>query len=121
MPSVERSKAIRYSVTDASERGIARIIREAESGLDVILTRHGTDAAVVLGIERYRALLELEEDLQDVALILLRSSPDRHATISLDDAITAFGFSRRELEAQIAAEETLERRRRAARRSRGPS
>jgi prevent-host-death family protein len=92
------------SVTDASSRGLAGLVRDAEHGHDVVVARRGAPVAAVIGMHRLAELRELERDLRSAALVLARAATDAGERVSLDDAIAAFGFDRAELEAELAAE-----------------
>ena len=46
----------RVSVTDAAALGLPAIVREAEQGQDVLVTRRGEPAAYVVGPERMAAI-----------------------------------------------------------------
>ncbi len=46
----------RYTVADAKDH-LPRLLREAESGVDVEVTRRGQPVAVVVGMERYDDLV----------------------------------------------------------------
>lgn len=50
-------------ISEAKAR-LSELVRDAEED-DVLLTRHGHVAAVVMSSERHEALLEQIEDLQD--------------------------------------------------------
>ena len=93
------------SVTDASKRGISRIVADAESGAGVVVERRGKPAAVVVGMKRMQSILEREDDLRSAALVLSRAATDTGNRTSLDDVITAFGFDRAELEEEFEAEQ----------------
>ncbi len=92
------------SVTDASARGVAGLVREAEEGHEVIVARHGHPVAAVIGMTRFENLRELERDLRSACLVLARAASDNGIRTSLDDAISAFGFDRAELEAELDAD-----------------
>jgi prevent-host-death family protein len=92
------------SVSDASARGIAGLVRDAEGGHDLIVARHGHPVAAVIGIARFEGLRDLERDLRSACLVLARLAGDSGARTNLDDAITAFGFDRAELEAELDAD-----------------
>jgi prevent-host-death family protein len=93
-----------YSVTEASLRGVARLVKDAESGAELIVERHGTPVAALVSIERFHHYRAIEEELRDLALITARVLTDDGTRVSLDDAIRAFGFDRSELEAELDAE-----------------
>jgi prevent-host-death family protein len=92
------------SVTAASARGVAGLVREAEEGHDIVVARRGEPVAAIVGMSRLAQLRELEQDLRSAALVLARAATDRGVRISLDEAIAAFGFDRTELEAELDAD-----------------
>ena len=92
------------SVSDASARGVAGLVREAEQGHEVIEARHGRPVAAIIGMTRFENLRELERDLRSACLVLARAATDNGTRTNLDDAITAFGFDREELEAELDAD-----------------
>lgn len=92
------------SVTDAASKGVPKLVREAESGHDVVVSRRNRPVAVVISMARLAAIEEREGDLRDLALVLVRAATDDGQRTSLDDAITALGFDRAELEAKLDAE-----------------
>lgn len=99
----------RMSVTDAATIGLPALIREAEGGTDVLVTRRGAPAAYVVAAERVAELGRLESDLRDAALLLVRAATDSGVRTSLDEAIEAFGLDRARLEAELEAELAAER------------
>lgn len=92
------------SVTEAAAKGVPGLVRDVEHGEDVIVARRGHPVAAVIGIRRVQELRALESDLRDLALVLTRAASDTGARTSVDDAIGMFGFTRKELEAENAAE-----------------
>lgn len=92
------------SVTDASRRGLSRLVADAEAGAGVVVERRGVAAAVVVGAHRMRSILQREDDLRSAALVLTRAATDDGNRSSLDEVIAAFGFDREELEAELDAE-----------------
>lgn len=50
-------------ITDAKAR-LPELVRTAESE-DVFIVRHGRPAAVLIGVDRYEAMLDRVEDLED--------------------------------------------------------
>ncbi len=93
------------SVTDASKRGISRIVADAESGAGVVVERRGKPAAVIVGMNRIQSILEREDDLRSAALVLSRAATDTGNRTSLDEVISALGFDRAELEAELDADQ----------------
>ncbi|TQC44627.1 type II toxin-antitoxin system prevent-host-death family antitoxin [Rhodococcus sp. WS4] len=90
------------TVTEASNRGIARLVKDAENGENVVVSRHGTPVAAVVGVSRLDELQELERDLRDLALVLTRAATDTGGRTDLDSAIERYGFTREELVSDIA-------------------
>ena len=97
------------SVTEASRRGVAGLVADAERGANVIVSRRGTPAAAVVGVGRLASILQREDDLRTATLVLARAATDPGTRTDLDDVLTAFGFDRDELEAELAAERDAER------------
>ena len=92
------------SVTDATARGVAGLVRDAEQGAEVVVARHGHPVAAVVNMQRLDRLNALEAELRDIALVLARAATDSGRRVGLDEAIGAFGFDRGELEAKLAAD-----------------
>jgi prevent-host-death family protein len=65
------------SVTEATQRGVAGLVAEAEQGADVVVTRRNHPVAAVVGIARLEFLEAAESDLRDLALVLTRAATDR--------------------------------------------
>lgn len=96
--------ATSVSVTDASKRGLSRLVADAEAGAGIVVERRGVPAAVLLGAERMRSILQREDDLRSAALVLSRAATDSGNRSSLTEVIEQFGFDRDELEAELDAE-----------------
>jgi prevent-host-death family protein len=79
------------SVTAASARGIARLVADAAHGSEVVVTRHGTPVAAVVGIDRIDELERLRRDLRDLALVISRTAADDGRRTRLEDVNVAFG------------------------------
>lgn len=92
------------SVTAATGRGVAGLVKDAEGGEDIIVERHGRAVAAVISVEHFEELHRLRADLTSAALVLARELSDTGARTDLDDAIEAFGFDRAELEAELDAD-----------------
>jgi prevent-host-death family protein len=84
----------RLSVTEASRRGVARLVADAAHGTEVVVERHGRPVAAVVGYERVTELAQLGDDLRDLALALARTADDDGRRSSLDDVVDAFGRAR---------------------------
>ena len=67
-------KPIDVSITEAAVRGISDVARDAESGIDIILTRHGKPVAAMISMNRLAKLDELEQELREAALEFARLS-----------------------------------------------
>ena len=89
------------SVTEAATRGVAGLVRDAEAGEDIVVSRHGRPVAAVVSMRRLAQLRELERDLRDVALVLARVATDNGHRTGLDATITAFGFDRSVLQSEL--------------------
>lgn len=86
------------SVTEASSRGVAGLVKDSEHGTDTVVERHGRPVAAVVSIEHFSDLRELEQDLRSAALVLSRAATDGGHRTDLDDVIATFGLSREELQ-----------------------
>jgi prevent-host-death family protein len=86
------------SVTEASSRGVAGLLKDSEHGADTVVERHGRPVAAVVSIQHFSELRELEQDLRSAALVLSRAATDNGRRTGLDDVIAAFGFTRGELQ-----------------------
>lgn len=86
------------SVTEASSRGVAGLVKDSEHGTDTVVERHGRPVAAVVSIQHFSDLRELERDLRSAALVLSRAATDNGHRTDLDDVIAAFGFTREELQ-----------------------
>ncbi|MGL4745983.1 MAG: type II toxin-antitoxin system prevent-host-death family antitoxin [Dermatophilaceae bacterium] len=89
------------SVTAATGRGVAGLVRDAERGADIIVERHGRAVAAVVSMEHFDELHRLRADLIAASLVLARELSDTGNRTDLDDTIAAFGFDRAELEAEV--------------------
>ncbi|NGO40756.1 type II toxin-antitoxin system Phd/YefM family antitoxin [Streptomyces ureilyticus] len=87
------------TVTEASKRGVAKLVAEAEQGSDLVVTRRHRPVAAVVGMDRLAALEAAASDLHDLALVLARSASDTGQRTSLDDVLAAFGHTRESLDA----------------------
>jgi len=91
------------SVTAATGRGVAGLVKDAERGEDIIVERHGHAVAAVISVKHFEELHRVRADLTAASLVLARELSDTGNRTELNDAIAAFGFDRAELEADIAA------------------
>jgi len=87
------------TVTEATQRGVAGLVTDAEQGTDVVVTRRHKPVAVILAYEHLAELSRAAEDLRDLALVLARSATDSGRRTSLEDVLAAFGHTRESLAA----------------------
>ncbi|MDN5854797.1 MAG: type II toxin-antitoxin system prevent-host-death family antitoxin [Actinomycetia bacterium] len=92
------------SVTAATGRGVAGLVKDAESGEDTIVERHGRAVAAVISVEHFDELQRVRDDLIAGSLILARELSDTGNRTDIDEAISAFGFDRADLEAELDAD-----------------
>ena len=78
------------SVTEASARGIARLVADAAHGTEVLVTRHGRPVAAVVGAEHLDELDRLVADLRDLALVIGRAAADDGRRTPFEDVVEAF-------------------------------
>ncbi|MGH8775669.1 MAG: type II toxin-antitoxin system prevent-host-death family antitoxin [Jiangellaceae bacterium] len=96
MTVLENARVV--SVTEATRRGVAGIISDAESG-DIIVTRRHRPVAAVISVERIERIQGVLDDLRDLTLAASRVVTDDSARISFDDLLIAYGLSREDLTA----------------------
>jgi prevent-host-death family protein len=92
------------SVTDAAKSGLSKLLRDVEQGEDVVVERHGKAVAAVVSMRHMEEIRRLEADLREAALLLSRAATDTGNRTDLDEVLTAFGFDRAELEAELEAD-----------------
>ncbi len=85
------------SVTEATQRGVAGLVTEAEQGTDVVVTRHKRPVAAVIAYHRLEELAQAAEDLRDLALALARQVSDTGERTSFDEVLRAYGHTRESL------------------------
>jgi antitoxin (DNA-binding transcriptional repressor) of toxin-antitoxin stability system len=93
------SEAREMTVTEATQRGVAGLVADAEQGTDLVVTRRHQPVAAVVSIKRLTELEGVATDLRDLALVLARSAADAGRRTSLDDVLNAFGHSRESISA----------------------
>lgn len=91
------------SVTEATGRGAA-LFRDAESGHDVVISRHGRPVAAVIAIDHLAAITSIESDLRSAAVVVSRLLADSGERHDLDAVISSFGYDRADLEAELDAD-----------------
>jgi hypothetical protein len=82
------------SVTEASRRGVARLVADAAHDSEVVVERHGAAVAAVVSYDRFAELTRLRDDLRDLALVLGRAAGDDGRRHALDEVVDAFGRAR---------------------------
>ncbi|MFG2038314.1 type II toxin-antitoxin system Phd/YefM family antitoxin [Dactylosporangium sp. NPDC048998] len=82
------------TVSEATQRGVAGLVAEAERGTDVVVTRHRRPVAAVVAYQRLEELSQAAEDLRDFALVLARQAVDSGNRTSLDAVLQAYGHTR---------------------------
>ncbi|MEU0518907.1 type II toxin-antitoxin system prevent-host-death family antitoxin [Streptosporangium sp. NPDC006007] len=87
------------TVTEAAQRGVARLVADAEQGADLVVTRRHRPVAAVVSMRRLNELEEGAADLRDLALVLVRAATDSGRRTSIDDVLSAFGHTRESLAA----------------------
>lgn len=93
------SEAEPLPITEASRRGVSRLVADAESGHPTILRRHSEPVAAVISFRELERLQALERDLVDVALVLARAASDSGHRTPLSAVIESLGYTREQLEA----------------------
>ncbi len=92
------------SVTDASARGVAGLVKVAEEGRSVVVSRHGRPVAAVVAMARFESIEEMEADLRSACLVLARAATDNGERIEIHDAFAELGFDADLMRAEIEAE-----------------
>jgi prevent-host-death family protein len=87
------------TVTEATRRGVAGLVADAEHGADLVVTRHHQPVAAVVGARRLAEIEEAAADLRDLALVLARTVTDSGRRTPLDEVLAAFGHTRESLAA----------------------
>jgi prevent-host-death family protein len=87
------------TVTEATKRGVAGLVADAEHGADLVVTRHHQPVAAVVGARRLAEIEEAAADLRDLALVLARTVTDSGRRTPLDEVLAAFGHTRESLAA----------------------
>ncbi|GAB2762448.1 type II toxin-antitoxin system Phd/YefM family antitoxin [Amycolatopsis magusensis] len=85
------------TVSEATKRGVAGLVADAEHGEALVVTRHHRPIAAVVSVERLTELENAAADLRDLALVVARSIGDSGRRTSFDDVLAAFGHTRESL------------------------
>ncbi len=92
------------SVSDASARGVAGLVKDAQEGRSIVVSRHGRPVAAVVAISRFDSIEELEDDLRSACLVLARAATDSGKRVEFDDLIGELGFDQAKLNSELDAE-----------------
>ncbi len=84
-------------MTEATRRGVAGLVSEAEGGTTVVVARHRRPVAAVVSMEYLAGVEDLREDLRDLALVVSRQVTDSGARTDFDEVLAAFGHTRESL------------------------
>ena len=87
------------SISEANRLGVSGLIREAEEGRERVVLRNNKPVAVVLGVDRFEQLQQLQDDLIDITLVASRMMTGSDTRYTLDDVLDHFGYSREDLAA----------------------
>ncbi|HSL07102.1 MAG TPA: hypothetical protein VK887_03895 [Pseudonocardiaceae bacterium] len=82
------------SVTEASNRGVSRLIQDAAQGRTQVVLRNNKAVAAVVGmdaVERLARLEELEGDLRLLSVALARTVTDSGRRYSLEEVAAELG------------------------------
>ena len=83
-------------MTEASRRGVARLVADAAHGIEVVVERHGAPVAAVVGVDRFAELMQLaRRPARPRARDRPRPPTTTVARTPLDDVVDAFGRARR--------------------------
>lgn len=83
------------SISEASNRGVSKLVADAESGRPQVLMRNSKAVAAVVTVEtmdRLQRLEELEDDLRLLSIALVRAAADRGRRYELDDVLAEAGI-----------------------------
>ena len=97
--SARHSRSQLLSADEAARLGVEGLFDLVDPEGCVFVEDENRKIAVLIHPDRLNVLLELEEDIQDLAMISERLANDNGRRISLDDVIIELGFTREELEA----------------------
>src|SRR5687767_9875742 len=83
------------SISEASSKGVSKLVTEAEHGRPQVLLRNNKAVAAIVGIssiERLQRLDELEGDLRLLSIALVRAAADNGRRYDLDDVLAEAGI-----------------------------
>lgn len=82
------------SVSDASNRGVSNLVKEASEGRPKVVLRNNKPVAAVVGmdeLDRLSHLDEIEDDLRLLSIAITRTVLDHGDRYTLDDVAKEFG------------------------------
>lgn len=83
------------SITDASSKGMSKLVAEAESGRTPVLVRNSRAVAAIVNIDcmdRLQRIDELEDDLRLLSIALIRAAADTGRRYDLDEVLAEAGI-----------------------------
>lgn len=83
------------SVSEASNRGVSKLVADAENGRPQVLMRNSRPVAAVVRIDvmdRLQRIDELEDDLRLLSIALVRAAADSGRRYDLDDILAEVGI-----------------------------
>lgn len=89
------------SVSEASTRGVSKLVTDAENGRPQVLLRNSKAVAAVVNIDcmdRLQRIDELEDDLRLLSIALVRAAADSGRRYDLDDVLAELGIDRDSLD-----------------------
>jgi len=85
------------SVSEASGIGVSGLIKEAEKGNTKIFTRGSKPVAAVMSMGQLESLQDYLEDFMDVVAASARVATADDHTLTLDEVLEHFGYTRDQL------------------------
>lgn len=89
------------SVSEASTRGMSRMVAEAEAGREWVILRSNKPAAAVISVQRLQRLRELEEreaGIGEVVTAVTRMLLESQDAVSLDSLRAELGIAKGDLD-----------------------
>ena len=83
------------SITEASNKGVSKLVTDAENGRPQVLLRNNRAVAAIVDIgsmDRLQRLDELEDDLRLLSIALVRAAADSGRRYALDDVLAEAGI-----------------------------
>lgn len=83
------------SISEASNRGVSKLVTDAENGRPQVLLRNSKAVAAVVTIDsmdRLQRIEELEDDLRLLSIALVRAAADSGRRYDLDDILAEAGI-----------------------------